>query len=277
MTVLHGNQVTTYYDPESTPGTSRTGQTWKVLAHHSIVDISDESTPVTVKKSGSVDNTSNEKGVRLVRVRITCNPSEADGKFFLKTYGSTDTSLSMIFKNSGGTFLWRVTGCYVKTITPSCQKYPTPGACQFVVEIWGFAIVFTEPASTSYTSVPDGFVNWADTTVKIASVTQSLWWNWTFTITNDLDIQHDENGTVVAITRGDRDLDVSIDKALEDTASTQFNAAQVSFATVSIDILLNADTYTFGATAYSQVSVVADRTRLSGLQLKGKPSTLTIT
>lgn len=276
MTLLHGNQITAYFDPESVEGTSRTGQLWKVLAHHSIVGISAEDEPVTVKKSGSVDSASNEKGKRKVIVRITCNPSEADGKFFAKTYSSSDTPISMIFKNSGGTFLWRVTGCKVKSITPSCSKYPTHGACQFVIEIWGWTVLFTEPATTTYTSVPDGFVNWADTTIKINSVTQSLWWNWSFTINNDLDIQHDQNGVIVGITRGDRDLDVTIEKALEDTALAEFNASQPSFATVSIEILLNADSYLFGATAYKGVEVTADRTRLSGLQLRGQPATLTI-
>jgi len=276
MVVLHGNQITTFFDPESAEGTSRTGQLWKVLAHHSSVAIAEESEPVLVKKSGSVDSTSNEKGKRKVIVRITCNPSEADGKFFSKTYHSSDTSLSMIFKNSGGSFLWRVTGAKVKNITETGNKYPTHGPVQYVIELWAWLILYTEPGSTTYTAVPDGFVNWADCTVKINSVSQSLWWSWTFTITNDLDMQHDETGAVTAITRGDRDLDVSLQKALEDNASTQFNAAQISFATVSIEILQNSDSYLFGATAYKGVEVTADRTRLSGLELRGQPATLTV-
>ncbi len=276
MTLLHGNQVAVYYDPESSEGTSRTGQVWKALAHHAEARVAEESPAVSVKKSGSVDGTSNEKGVRKVILRLTVNPSEASGKLFSKTYASSDTSLSIIVKNSGGTFLWRLTGLKVKSITESCQKYPTPGAVSFVIELWGWAIVFTEPATTTYETIPDGHVNWNDTTVKIAAVTITIWWSWNFVITNDLDIQHDETGTVVGILRGDRDLSVSIQKALEDTASTQFNGAQVSFATVSIEIDLNADSYTFGATAYDGVEVIADRTRASGLELRGKPSTLTI-
>ena len=276
MTLLHGNQVSCYFDPESAEGTSRTGQVWKVLAHHSEARIAEESAPVSVKKSGSVDGTSNEKGTRKVILRLTVNPSEASGKLFSKTYASSDTPVSMIIKNSGGTFLWRLTGLKVKSITESCQKYPTAGAVSFVIELWGWAILFSEPATTTYEAIPDGHVNWNDTTVKIAAVTQSLWWSWNFVITNDLDIQHDENGAVVGILRGDRELSLSIQKALEDTASTQFNGAQISFATVSIEIDLNADSYTFGATAYEAVEVIADRTRAAGLELRGKPSTLTI-
>lgn len=276
MTLLHGNQVAVYYDPESSEGTSRTGQQWKVLAHHSEARISDESPAVSVKKSGSVDGTSNEKGIRKVMLRLTVNPSEASGKLFSKTYASSDTSVSMIIKNSSGTFLWRLTGLKVKSITESCQKYPTAGAVQFVIELWGWAILFTEPVTTTYETVPDGHVNWNDTTVKIGGVTQTIWWSWNFAITNDLDIQHDENGTIVGILRGDRELSVNISKALENNASALFDASQVSFATTSIEIDLNADSYTFGATAYDAVEVVADRTRASGLELRGKPSTLTI-
>lgn len=277
MTFLHGNQITTYYDPESSEGTSRTGQLWKVLAHHSSVEITETSEPVLVKKSGSVDGTSNEKGKRKVVVRINCNPSEADGKFFEKTYCSSDTSVSMIFKNSGGTFLWRVTGCKVKSSTVTGQKYPSHGPVQMSFEIWGWLVAFTEPATTTYTSVPDGFVNWSDVTVKIDAVSQIAWWGFTYSIQNDLEYQHDNNGAVTAIIRGDRSLDVQVDKALEDTASTQFGQAQASFAVVIIEILLNADDYSFGATAYKEVGVIADRTKVSGLRLVGQPATLTIT
>lgn len=274
--VLHGNQIVSYFDPETTPGTSRTGQLWKVLAHHSSVTIDEVSEPVTVKKSGSVDNTSNEKGKRKVVVRINCNPSEADGAFFLKTYHSSDTALSFIFKNSGGTFLWRVTGCYVKNVNFNATKHPQHGAATFSIELWGYLILFTEPGTTTYTAVPDGFVNWSNCTMKIAAVTQSKWWAMSFTITNDLDIQHDENGTVTDITRGDRELDVRFQIALVDTASTQFNQAQVSFATVALEVDILADLYQFGACAYKAVTVSLDRTRLSDLELQGQPATLTV-
>ncbi len=276
MVTLHGNQLLIYYDPESAEGTSRTGQTWKVLAHHSTADITEEDEPVLVKKSGSVDGTSNEKGKQKAIARITFNPSEADGKFFMKTYASSDTAVSMIFKNASGSFLWRMVGCKVKSINPSCSKYPTHGPCSITMEIWGWKVLFTEPATTSYTSVPDGFVNWADTTVKIASVTQSLWWDWAFTITNDLDVQHDETGAVNSILRGDRELDLTITKALEDTASTQFGQAFSSFATVALEIDLLTDLYQFGACAYKVVQVTHARTGAAGLQLRAQPATLTI-
>lgn len=275
MVFLHGNQISSYFIPENTEGTAPTGQTAKVLAHHSSVEINVEDAPVLVKKSGSVDGTSNQLGKRKCTVKINCNPSQASGKFFLKTYLSSDTSLSMIFKNSSKSFLWLVTGLKVKSITPTGQKFPQPGPVTMTIELWGWTVAYSEPASTTYEAVPDGFVNWADCTVKIGGVTLQTWWSWTFTITNDLDIQHDTLGNVTAITRGDRDLDISIVKALEDTASSQYSASQPSFATTTFEIDLNADTYTF-AVAYKGLPITLDRTKLAGFELKGSPSTLTI-
>lgn len=277
MGFLHGNQISAYFDPEATEGTSRTGQLWKVLAHHSSVDIDVQDGPVSVKKSGSVDSTSNQVGKRKCIVRITCNPSQGSGKFFLKTYASSDTPVSMLFFNSAKTFLWRVTGLKVKSITPSCQKYPQHGATTMTIELWGWTVAYTEPVSTTYESVPDTFVNWADCTIKIGGTTTHTWWSWTFTITNDLDIQHDDSGNVTAITRGDRELDISIQKALEDNGSTYYGQSQPSFNPPSMEIDLNADQYLFNSAAFKGIPITLDRTKLAGIELKGQPASLTIT
>lgn len=275
MVFLHGNQISSYYDPEATEGTSRTGQTWKNLAQHSSVEIDVQDAPVMVKKSGSVDATSNQLGKRKCVVKIMCNPSQSDGKFFLKTYLSSDTSVSLQFFNSAKTFLWRVTGAKVKTITPSGKKYPTHGPVDLTIELWGWTVLYTEAGSSAYNTPPDTFVNWADCTIKIGGSTMTTWWDWSWTVTNDLDIQHDNSGNITAITRGDRELDITITLALVDTGSSYYNASQPSFATTTFEIDLNADTYTF-AVAYKGIPITLDRTKLAGIQLKGQPSTLTI-
>lgn len=277
MVFLHGNQITSFYGAEVTEGTTPASLAYLVLAHHSTVEISTEDAPVMVKKSGSVDSTSNQVGKRKCMVKINCNPSQSDGLNFLVNYASSDTSLSMEFFNSSKSFLWRVTGCKVKTITPTANKYPQHGPVTFDIELWGWTVLFTESTTPSYGTVPDTFVNWTNVTVKISGSTILTWWSAVFTVTNDLDVQHDTSGTVTAITRGDRELDLTIVKALEDVASQYFGPSQPSFASTSFEIDFVAHTFVFGGAAYKGIPVQLDRTKLAGLQLKIQPATLTIT
>lgn len=273
----HGYQAGVWYVSESTEGTTPTTAAFLHLAHKTEVKVGNSPGPVIVKKSGDVDNVGIGKGVDNPVITFTINPSLASGADFIKNFGSSDTSFTLLvmIDATPDVIFARITGCKVKRITNRVQLYPTHSAVETSVEIWGWGpILYTASAGVpTFEAAPSSFLNWSNVTVKRNTTTITDWWDFEWTIENDLDRQPDNLGATAGIKRGQRNVTGSWQRSANDgvggTGNIELDEAKNATA-VDLDIVfdLAADhTYTFVDCAYTDVEITHPITGMVGKKM----------
>lgn len=268
-----------WYIAEVTEGQTPATPSWLHLAHKSTVTISAQSPPNAVEKSGDRDFTGFKKGVEVHVATVTFNPSTASGQAFIKNFIDSDTSFSlncMIDETSNVVFA-RMVGCKLKRITGSVDLYPTAGSLEVTAEIWAMDVLYDEVAGASYESAPSTFVNWSDVTVKKATVTLTNWWNFTFTMEQDLFRNPDNTGVIDSITRGRRRVDGSLTRSsiVGSLGNTEANE-NVNATAILYNFLIGADDYSFTASAINSAEVTHPVTGLTGIKEDFQASTFAV-
>jgi len=266
-----GFEAGVWYVAEGTEGQTPNDASFLNLSHKATVAISSQATPVIVAKSGSVDNASAKKGVDTPVATITFNPSTASGQAFIKNYISTDNAFSLVVMIDEGSdvIFARLTGCKVKRLSPSVELYPSAGALNVTVEIWGWTILYTASSGTpTFESSPATFVNWTDISIEKATVAVTDWWNFNWSVENDLFRSVDDNGACTAITRGRRRVTGDWTRSSNATVGvgdTELNE-QKNATPVDLEFHIGADEYHFDDCAYSEVEVEHPITALVGIR-----------
>lgn len=271
----HGYALGVWYDQEAAEGVSDSSAPYLHLAHKSEVTISDEPNPVVVALSGSVDNAAIGKGIENPVVNITFNPSLASGADFIKNFSSTDNSFTMVIMIDAGTdvIFARMTGCKVKRMSPSVAIYPNHSALSVTAEIWGWALLYTASGgSPTFEAAPGSFVNWSNITVKKNAGTITDWWNFEWTVDNDLDRQPDNTGATVGIKRGRRDVTGSWTRSANDASGTgQIELDETKNATtMTLDVVIDLatdHTYTFTGAVNRTATVTAPISGMVGKKM----------
>ena len=267
----HGFEAGVWYEQEATEGTTDTNATFLHLAHKTDVRISDQPNPVVVAKSGSVDNADIDQGVENPIITFTFNPSQASGAAFMKNFSSTDNSFSLLIMTDEASdiIFGRITGCKVKRISTRVQLYPSHGAVECTVEVWGWAIAYAASAgSPTFEAAPQTFLNWSDVTVKKNTVTVTDWWDFEYTIENDLFRIRNNLGVTTGIEKGRRSITGSWTHGAGVTAgvgNTELDEAK-NATDVDLQIGWLSDTYDFVNAAYSEVGVTHPITEMVGIK-----------
>lgn len=275
MVNYHGREWSLWYDSESTEGSSDTGATYLALAQFAELRISQSPSPVAVALSGSVDNSSFQKGVGNVSASITFNPSGANGLAFIKNFASTDSSFTLVAK--AGSIFQVLRGCKVSNITVSGSLYPDHSPVECTVELIAWTVNGTEPTTAAYESIPTSFVNWSDVAITWAGSSVTDWWNFSLNIQNDLYRLRDNTGVTSAIHRGRREVGASLTRTVTDNTTSEFNSARDATSTAAIfNFVSGSATFTLNTGAYTDVEVTHEITGMSGKKLDLKAATLTI-
>ena len=275
-----GFEAGLWYVQEVTEGQTPASASFLSLSHKSQVSVSQQGAPVIIAKSGDVDNTGIKKGVETPVVSLTFNPSTANGQAFIKNFASTDNSFSLMCMIDEGTdvIFARLTGCKVKRIAPSVELYPSAGALNVTVEIWGWTIVYTESTTPTYEATPSTFVNWTDISIEKDAGAITDWWSFNWSLDNDLFRSTDDNGLTTAITRGRRRVTGEWTRSSNATVgvgNTELDE-QKNATAVNLQFDIGADEYHFDACAYTEVAVDHQLTALVGIKQTFEASTFSI-
>lgn len=256
----HGFEAGLWYDGETVEGTTDTNAPFLHLAQKSEVKLSSAPAPNVVAKSGDVDNAAINKGIERPVATVTFNPSSASGAAFIKNFASSNTSFTLLIMidEASDVIFARITGCKVKRITVSNTLWPEAGPVECVAEIWGWTILYVVSAGTpTFEAAPNSALNWTDVTIKRNTVTITDWWNFEFTIDNELERSTDENGVTDAITRGRRAVTGTWQRSSNATSGvgdTEFDESRDA-TDVDLQMALSADTYDFVNSVYEEVEV----------------------
>src|SRR3990167_5552499 len=94
----------------------------------------------------------------------------------------------------------RITGCKVKRMSQSVSIYPDNTPLSVTCEIWGWTVLYTASTGTpTFEAAPSTIVNYSDITVKKNTTTITKWWNFEWTLENELFRQPDNTGATVGI------------------------------------------------------------------------------
>jgi hypothetical protein len=275
-----GFEAGLWYVQEGTEGTTPSTPSLLHLAHKSTVSITSQAPPVIIAKSGDVDNTGIKKGVDTPVISLTFNPSTANGQAFIKNFASTDESFTLVamIDEASDVIFARITGCKVKRIAPSVELYPSAGALNVTVEIWGWTIFYTNVAGSTFEVAPSTFVNWTDISIEKDASAITDWWTFNWSLDNDLFRSTDDNGVTTAITRGRRRVTgewVRSSNATVGVGDTELDE-QKDATPVDLEFHIGADEYHFDACAYTEVSVEHEITALVGIKQTFEASTFAI-
>lgn len=174
----------------------------------------------------------------------------------------------------------RVTGCKVKRIAPSVELYPTAGALNVTVEIWGFTILYVASGGVpTFEASPSTFVNWTDISIQKESTPVTDWWNFSWSVDNDLFRSTDDNGATTAITRGRRRVTGEWTRSSNVTVGVGNTELDEQKNATPIDLRfdIGADQYLFTDCAYTEVAVEHQITALVGIKQTFEASTFSIT
>ena len=266
-----GFEAQVFFIAETTEGETPSNPTYLNLAQKAEVTLSSQAVPVVVAKSGSVDNADIGKGVAAPVATLQFSPSQASGAAFLKTYASSDTSFTLLLMIDEGIDIvfGRIAGCKIKRISGTGQIYPDAKEFSCTAEIWGMEMLFTSAlGGGSLESVPSSIVNWTNLIVKKDTITITDWWDFEFTVENDLFRMPTNTGTLSAIERGRRSVKgawTRSSNATSGTGSTEL-AEQVAGTNVDLQLSVVADTYDFVDCVYEEVSVNHPLTAMVGIK-----------
>lgn len=274
-----GEIASIWYKSEAVEGTTDATPAMLHLAHKTSVDWGNDVASVPVRLGGGVDLADIGKGFVNPSINFNFNPSNASGKAFMKNHGSSDTPFTlMILIDRGTDFIFaRMVGCKTKSLSGKVSSYPTVSAVECNVTVWGWNVLFTAVASTTYEAVPSSILTWANTTIKKNTVTITNWWDFEFTIDNELYRNHDNTGVINGIVRGIRDVTGSVTRSVDDTEKGQTEYAEVNAATdVDWELGLNGDLWNFVDTV-GEAQRVSLPQGLVGNKVDWRATSLTIT
>jgi hypothetical protein len=278
-----GFETGLWYIQEVTEGvTPTTSPSFLHLAHKATLSYSSQGTPNAVEKSGDRDFTGFKKGVETYVATVSFKPSTASGQAFIKNFIDTDNSftlLSMIDEASDVIFA-RFAGCKIKRISPTVQLYPTAGELEVTAEIWAMSVVYSNVDLTtpSFESAPSTFVNWSDVTVKKATVTLTNWWEFGFTMEQDLFRIPTNTGTISGIGRGRRRVNGNItisSNATSGVGDTELGEQKDATA-ILFNFLIGVDDYAFTASALTNAEVDHPLTDLIAIKSDFQASTFAV-
>jgi len=275
----HGYEASAWYILEVTEGTTPATPAYLALANHVEIKENESPKPNGVRKSGSVDYASFQKGVVKPMITVTFRPTQANGLNFLVNYLSTDNAFTLVTKNQNtGQFLRRYVGCKVKSGSVKCKLYPKEDVTEVTCEIWGWSIQYADISGSTYETIPTTAINWSDVTVKIAASTVTDWWEANFDVTNDLYRIVDNTGATTQIKRGTREAkgDITRSVSLTDQVQTEIQAVEASTVT-AFEVDLLAHTFVFSGGVYTDVDVTNPITDMSSKKLSFQGATFTQT
>jgi len=281
MVFYSGHLIGAWYVAESTEGTTPTASpAFLNLAQRGEVTLTDEPNPQAVTKSGSVDKSGFSKGVENPRVSLSITPSQASGEAFIKNYISSDTSFTLLLMidAASDTIFARIPGCKVKRMSNSVSIYPNNTPLTTQIEVWGWNILYDNSGLTTPTfeSAPATIVNYSDVTVKRNTATITKWWNFEWTLENELFRQPNNTGATVGIERGIRNVTGSWSIPAEDVGQTELDEAKDATA-VDLNFLIGVDDYAFEDCAYTTVEISHPLADLVGKRMSWTASTFSIT
>lgn len=275
-----GEKASIYYKSESVEGTTDSPTpAFLHLAHKTSVDWGNDVPSIPVRQGGGLDNADLGKGVENPIVNFSFVPSQGNGKAFIKNFLNTDTSFTlMVLIDRTTDFIFcRITGCKIKSLTPKVSLYPTPSAVECNVTIWGWTVLFTAVAGTTYEAVPNTICTWANTVIKKNTVTVTNWWEFEFTVDYELYRNRNDQGVTNGIVRGIRDVTGSLTRSVDDTEKGQTEYAEATNATdVDLQMSINGDLYDFVDTASENPRVTIAQ-GLVGNKIDWRATSLTIT
>lgn len=266
---LHGYEASVFFVKETVEGVTPDDAAFLHLAHKTEVKITDAPGPIPVALSGSVDNASIEKGMTKPVATMTLTPSKASGKGFLKEFISTDDSFTLLVIKLGtpNTVIARIPGCKVKRATPNVAIYPQHSVLQLTLEIWGFNLLFTESSgSPTYETAPSSAVNWSDIVIKKDTTVVTDWWDFEFTVDNELERIPNDDGDTITIKRGRRAVTGTWTRtsSITNTGSTEFVEAK-NASDVDLEFELDGDSYFFNNSAFDETDVTHSITAMAGI------------
>ena len=252
------------------------------LAHKASLSYSQQGRPNVVAKSGDRDNTGFKKGVEFPVAQISFNPSTASGKAFIKTFIDTDTSFTLLamIDEASDVIFGRFLGCKIKRVAPSVSLYPEAKAMDVTCEIWAMSIVYTNAGLTTPTfeSPPATFVNWSDCVVKKNTNVVVNWWDFAFTMDQELYRNPDDLGAIDSITRGRRTVEgvwTQSSNVTSGVGNTELDE-QKNATAVDLQLAINGDLYDFADCAYQEVEITHPLNQVVGIQMRFQGATFSV-
>lgn len=278
-----GHIVSIYYVSEgATEGTTPTSATYLNLAHKAEIEWRQAPGHNPVRLSGRVDYAGQGKGVENPIVTVSLeSPSQGSGKAFIKNFSSSDTSFTLLAMEDAASdvVFARITGCKVKRITPSVEIYPDGTPVRLTAEIWGWDIVFTQSGGVpTFETAPATILNYTNVVVKRNTVTITDWWNFEFTIENDLKRNRNDQGVTTGITRLTREVTGTWMRSANDgtdVGSTELNEAK-NATDVDLEIALVSDLYQFVDCKYTEAAIRASNEEIIGKRMDFRATSLVI-
>lgn len=274
-----GYEASCWYILEASEGTTPAG-TYLSLSNHVSIKENESPKPNGVRKSGSVDYASFQKGYPKPMISITFHPNQANGLNFLANFISTDNSFTLVTYNQNtGTFYRRYVGCKVKTGSVKVKLYPKEDVVEITLELWGWSIQYTDIGGQSYEAIPNTAVNWSDVTFKLNSATVTDWWEANFDIDNDLyRVPTPSTGATQSIKRGVREAkgDFTRPMVTGDLGQTELQAVENATVT-SFEMDLLSHTFVFTGGVYTDVDITNEMTELQNKKLQFQGAVLTVT
>ena len=267
---LHGYEASVFFVLESTEGTTPNSAAYLNLAHKVEVKIADAPGPIPVAISGGVDNASIEKGITKPVITMSFVPSKGSGKDFMDDFSSTDDSFTLLVMKDAvsDTIIARIPGCKVKRITPSVSIYPQHSVLNVTLEMWGWDLLFTQSSGTpTFESPPSTAINWSDIVIKKNSSVVTDWWDFEFTIDNELERMPDDQGVTFAIKRGRRAVTGVWNRtsSITKTGSTEFGETKNATAT-DLEMVIDSDIYAFDNSVFDETDVTHAITAMAGIR-----------
>lgn len=276
-----GYAVGIWYIAEVTEGTTPNSAAYLHLAHKTSLDWGNEGSPNGVRLSGSKDYADWAKGIENPTVNFTINPSQASGKAFIKNHIEASLPFTLLVMWDRGTDVVyiRITGCKVKSGNVKCELYPNAGVVEASLAIWGWKGFFTQSTgSPTFESPPSTFLNWSNVVIKRNTVVVTDWWDFDFSVENELYRNVDDQGLCNGITDGIREVSGTFTRSANDSSgvgSVEY-AESVDATNVDLEMALVADLYQFVDCVYNEVRVTAPLDGIIGKKMSWKATSLTI-
>lgn len=267
---LHGYEASVFFVLESTEGTTPNSAAYLHLAHKTEVKIADAPGPIPVALSGSVDNASIEEGITKPVITMSYVPSKGSGKDFIDDFSSTDDSFTLLVMKDAvsDTIIARIPGCKVKRVTPSVSIYPQHSVLNVTLEIHGWELLFTQSSgSPTFEAPPSTAVNWSDIVVKKNTTTITDWWDFEFTIDNEIERMLNDQGATNALKRGRRAVTGVWNRtsSITQTGSTEFGETKLA-TDVDLEMIIDGDIYAFNNSVFDETDVTHAIAAMAGIR-----------
>lgn len=202
MTAYSGVGFALYYHSETVEGTPNTSVTYPAISQHTKISISYKDDVVTAHKSGSADPAGSAAGKHFAMLKVE-GAASTDFLTFLLSYGSSDTSVTLVATNGSKTYT--IAGAKVAKWNAKASG-PAAGATSFdySLEFEGWSVTMTLPTGFSAGTIASGFISQSDVTTFTIGGSSTIFRSFDVTVDNELDHDTDQAGAITAIIRGTR-------------------------------------------------------------------------